>query len=102
MRKTLRTGLVALALILGLMRIFTGIVYEYDDPTTYFVVKKVPSLMIVQTNRPETPVEKRFLVLDGDENELVYQTVYVAAMRWVVLEILVLIFMVWRVRPNAA
>ena len=76
-----RALLVGLALLLCAARLFTGIVYEHGDPTTYFVLKHAPSLAMTQENAAATPIRQRFTVLDGDENELFYQPAYLWLMR---------------------
>jgi hypothetical protein len=63
-------------------RLLTGIVYEYDDPTTYLVLKHWPSLTVVQENMAKTPLRQRFSVIDGGENELAYQPAYTFLMDW--------------------
>jgi hypothetical protein len=88
----------ALALGLALARLFTGIVYEYDDPTSYFVVKHRPSLDIIQENSASTPIQQQFLVLDADENELLYQPLYVFIMKWAAPEIALLLCLTWFLR----
>ncbi len=75
-----RTPLLALAVLFVAARLFTGIVYERDDPTTYLVLKHAPSLAIAQENAADTPMRERFTILDGGENELAYQPAYEAAM----------------------
>ncbi len=77
----LRWVLVGLAILLVAARLFTGVVYEFDDPTVYLVMKRAPGWTVVQTNTAQAPVRARFVVLDGDENELVYQSVYEGLMR---------------------
>ncbi len=76
----LRTALLLLAILLLSARLFTGIVYEYDDPTTYLVLKHHPSLTILQQNAANTPLHQRFSVIDGGENELPYQAIYITLM----------------------
>ena len=100
MRSALRILLVAAAVGLIAARLLTGIVYEHDDPTTYLVLKHAPSLTIVQENTA-APVRGRFSVIDGDENQLVYQSGYVLAMRWsfAIAGLLVVAAMLARSRP---
>jgi hypothetical protein len=80
-----RYALLVIALLIVAVRLFTGVVYEYDDPTTYLVLKHSPSLQIVQENVADRPVRARFTVIDGDENELVYQRAYTVFMHWAFL-----------------
>jgi len=75
----------ALTLLILAARVFTGIVYESGDPTTYLVLKHRPSLSITQENAADRPVRERFTILDGDENALFYQAPYTAFMRWAFL-----------------
>lgn len=77
----LRIALACAAAALLAARLLTGIVYEYEDPTTYLVLKRSPGLAIEQDNTAADPVRSRFVVLDADENELAYQAIYIALMR---------------------
>jgi hypothetical protein len=77
-----RNIFLAFALLIFVSRFFTGIVYEYGDPTTYLVLKHTPSLVIEQENRSDRPVRDRFTIIDADENELLYQTGYTFIMEW--------------------
>ena len=79
---TLRYMLLLFAIFLPAARLFTGIVYEYEDPTTYLVIKHWPSLAIVQRNAADTPMLTRFTIIDGGENELAYQPGYTFLMNW--------------------
>jgi hypothetical protein len=74
--------LLLFAVLLPAARLFTGIVYEFDDPTTYLVLKHRPSLAVVQENAADTPMRQRFTIIDGGENELGYQSGYTFLMRW--------------------
>jgi hypothetical protein len=77
-----RCVLLLFAALMVAARLFTGIVYEYDDPTTYLVLKHRPSFTIVQENMAQIPLRQRFSVIDGDENELAYQPAYTFLMDW--------------------
>ncbi len=79
--RVVRWWLLGLAILLVAARMFTGVVYEFDDPTTYLVLKRSPGWAVVQTNTAHDAVRGRFVVLDGDENALVYQAPYVWLMR---------------------
>ncbi len=78
----LRYLLLLFAVVLPAARLFTGIVYEYDDPTTYLVIKHRPSFEVVQRNAADTPILSRFTIIDGGENELAYQRSYTFLMNW--------------------
>jgi hypothetical protein len=78
----IRHGLLVFAALLVAARLLTGIVYEYDDPTTYLVLKHWPSPTVVQENLAQTPLRQRFSVIDGGENELAYQPAYTFLMNW--------------------
>jgi hypothetical protein len=78
----LRNICLLLALLLLATRLFTGIVYEHEDPTTYLVLKHAPSFVIAQQNHADTPVRQHFTIIDGGENELAYQGLYTFLMRW--------------------
>lgn len=89
-----------LAALFVLFRLFTGIVYEYHDPTAYYVIKHSPSLAIEQEGSPTKPVASQFTVIYGDETEVVFRDEYVALMRWAILISggLVIIAVIGRVR----
>ena len=75
-------ALVAGAVLLLALRLFTGIVYEWDDPTTYLVLKHVPAVFVTAHNTAERQVRDDFTVLMEDENALVGQDGYEWLMQW--------------------
>ncbi len=77
----MRLTLLLVAVMLVGARLFTGIVYEQDDPTTYLVLRSHPSLVIVQTNAADSSVPTQFTILDESENLLGYDDAYVGAMQ---------------------
>jgi hypothetical protein len=72
----------AIAFLFVLCRLFTGIVYEYQDPTAYYVIKHTPSFAIEQEGSPTKPIASQFTVIYGDEMEVLFRDQYVALMRW--------------------
>ena len=71
-----------LAILLMAARLFTGTVFEFDEPTSYFVLKHAPSLAIMADNTADRRVRDDYTVLDSEENELVYERAYVWLMQW--------------------
>ncbi len=77
----LRWLLLILATLLVAARLFTGLVYEFDEPTTYLVLKCSPGWAVEQKNTAQDRVSTRFIVLDSEENALGYETPYLWLMR---------------------
>lgn len=73
-------ALVALAVVLGAARLFTGLVYGADEPVSYFVLKPGPDAVIERTETAARPVSVDH-VLVQDELSLPYASAYIAVMR---------------------
>jgi hypothetical protein len=89
MRKT-AIALLFVALLLGVLRVGTGIVYRSDAPVAFLVVKHAPALAIERTESAAEPVA-RDIVLDREEPDLFYGGLYRAIMQVAPIAILVLI-----------
>lgn len=74
--------LLVIAIILGAVRLYTGIVYAYDAETAYFVLKHTPSLTIQRRETLDQPVTQD-IVLADDELQVAFGDLYVSAMRLV-------------------
>ena len=76
----LATALLATALLLGVARLFTGVVYGGDSPVAYFVIKTATDS---RAERPEVsgPPVGREIVLDREESQLAYGWAYLGLMR---------------------
>ena len=72
--------LVAVAVLLGGARVFTGLVYGADEPVSYFVLKTRPDAAIERTATTAHPVSDD-RVLAQDELSLPHAEVYIDFMR---------------------
>ena len=77
-----RNVFLALALIFCSTRLFTGVVYESDDPTAAYVLKHGPSLFIEKENFAAAPIQDQFTVIYSDENQLLFEDQYDFLMQW--------------------
>lgn len=98
--RPLRALLLLLAVVVVAARLFTGIVYEQDDPTAYLVLKPSPSLTTVEQNAADGPVPARFWILDGADNELGCEKLYLPAMRYAFAIAAVLVGLAWIAGPR--
>ena len=73
-------ALVAVAVLLGAARLFTGLVYGADEPVSYFVLKPAPDFVIERTATAARPVSDE-RVLAQDELSLPNAGSYIAVMR---------------------
>ena len=75
------TGVVLLfaSAFLAAVRLCTGIVYEADEPVTALVLR-APSIAIERTETPSRPISND-IVVDADEPQLVYGSLYLTAMK---------------------
>lgn len=74
------TVLLLTALLLAAARVTTGIVYEADAPIAALVVKSRPAFASERTATAAMPAG-RDIVLDREEPQLVYASLYLAIMR---------------------
>jgi hypothetical protein len=80
--KAWRNVCLTAALIFLCARLFTGVVYESDDPTAAYVLKHEPSLFIEHENFLAVPMQDQFTILYSDENELLFEDQYDFLMQW--------------------
>ena len=73
-------ALVAMAVLLGSTRLFTGLVYGADEPVSYFVLKPRPDAAIERTATAAHPVTDD-RILAQDELSLPHAEVYITVMR---------------------
>ena len=68
------TVLLCAALLVAL-RLFTCIITLTDDPTNFFAMKRHPGLASLVVAGDE-PLQRDYVLLDDDENALVYEAPY--------------------------
>ena len=73
-------ALVAMAVLLGSTRLFTGLVYGADEPVSYFVLKLRPDAAIERTATAAHPVTEDH-ILAQDELSLPHAEAYITVMR---------------------
>jgi len=73
--KLLRVIIIGVGILLLVLKLSTGIVTYMDEPTTFFVIKKVPSF-INEYYLSNTESLNDFIVLLFDENGLIGESVY--------------------------
>lgn len=78
--KKLSTILLFFGIGLVAIRLFTGIVYAYDEDTSFLIVKQQPSWTIERKETPDRPVLKE-IILDSDEIQVAFGDEYISLMK---------------------
>lgn len=73
-------ALLALSLLIGCARLFTGVLYLSDEPTAVLVLKRAPAAWIERPEARDHPFPER-IVLDREEPNLFYGDIYLSLMR---------------------
>jgi len=72
--------LIALSLLIGCARLFTGVIYLSDEPTAVLVLKRAPAMWIERPEAQDRPISEQ-IVLDREEPSLFYNEIYLLLMR---------------------
>lgn len=73
-------ALLALSLLIGCARLFTGVIYLSDEPTAVLVLKQAPAVWIERPEAWDHPIPEQ-IVLDREEPSLFYGDIYLSLMR---------------------
>jgi hypothetical protein len=98
----LTLGLIALAVVMAVLRLGTGIVYESGAPIAALVIKTRPGPLVERAESPAYPLAAD-IVLDREEPQLAYAPLYLALMRaaWGVVAVS-LVAVAWTARRRPA